>query len=170
MASSPIKHARFAILHDLGIDEVIDLYIEYGTVRELVRHIFTARHAGETPSVRFLYDWLQDDPERWAQWQQAKRIIGTLEADAAIVAARDATPKDVQVRRLQAEVHKWRASVMNREEFGERPQKLDVAISLKSEWAEAMRVVGEELRAERLLKAEIVKDEPPALPAATDES
>ena len=65
--------------------------------------------------------------ERYAR---ARLTSAATFADLALDAARIAEPEDVQVRRLQVDVYKWRAAMANPKEYGDRKQ-VDTNVTVK---------------------------------------
>ena len=65
--------------------------------------------------------------ERYAR---ARLTSAATFADLALDAANLAEPDDVQVRRLQVDVYKWRAAMANPKEYGDRRQ-VDTNVTVK---------------------------------------
>lgn len=99
---------------------------EYG--EEWVLDSFVARISdGEAPhkiAVGMGYpwfvlrSWLEDKPERVRAWELGKRCFADGLSYEGLRAARDATPDDVSVARLQVDTYQKTASRLNRVEWG----------------------------------------------------
>ena len=75
-------------------------------------------------------------------------------ADKALQAANDATIEDVQVRRLQVDVYKWRAAMANPKAWGDK-QQVEVSGGIEHLHLDALRSI--------TAKARIANDLAPAM-------
>lgn len=97
-----------------------------------------------------LRKWMEDSPERMAEWSLAKRCFADGLAYKGMAAASDATIADVAVRKLQVDSYSKAAGKMNRDEWGERMQvETTVMVSIVDALKEARGRV-EEIKTDRL--------------------
>lgn len=118
MPGHKIWEERTAMLDEIGVEGVFRMYLEAGTVRELVQQLWTPRNEGETVGVTAFYEWLNRDPARKDAWRSLRKIRGEMDADQAVDIALRATQENWQAAKLQTETLKWRAGVLNREDYG----------------------------------------------------
>ncbi len=115
-------------------------------------------------SRSLLYRWLNMESERKEAWREAKR----LSADALVEQAGELldsaeeivgiTSAKVSLRRERAAYRRWLASVRNREEYGESPSSVNVAVSLGDLHMQALLAGGgyaSQKREPELLEAEV---------------
>lgn len=136
MAGSPIARARRAKLEELGERKVFETYLEVGTVQGMMQELFTS-HGGKGVRPNVFYNWLRAEDGRWERWQEFKKMRGHIEADKAYETAEGATEKDVRSRKLKVDTYKWRAGILNREEYGDRVQH-DVTHDVGDNWLKAV--------------------------------
>ena len=116
-------------------EEIFDRYLELGKVNDLVAEL--GAQCGGLSGHTF-YAWLEAEPDRWANWERAKKVRGHYSADQAMAEAEAATPQDANARRLKYEAKMRAAEWQNREVFGKRPE-IQVAIGVGGEWASALQ-------------------------------
>ena len=100
-------------------DTLIDA-VEAGTTLKA-----SIREAGT--SWRALSQHILSDADAASRYTRARRTAGTFYADRALDAAMEATPIDVQVKRLQVDTLKWRAAMADPASWGE---KREVTVNL----------------------------------------
>ena len=141
MASTPVRRARFKVLDGLGIDRVIELYVdEVGTVRGLCQSLFKP-HTKGTPGVTEFYAWLKERGYQ-EEWREAKRLKGSVAADTAVDLAMAADESTVRSAKLKVDTLRWQASKLAPSEFGDR-QTLEVEAgqTIGSLWLAALRAI-----------------------------
>lgn len=153
MPGQQVTRRRMAKLDEMGEEKVFEAYLEVGNVRDLTARLFEPHGGDGSPSHKSLYDWLHADEARWQRWQRVREMRGHYEADEALRLAMEATEGDVRSKKLKVDTLKWRASVLNREEYGNKVSH-DVSGTVQHEWLEAMKASEEE------------EDEPEEIPEA----
>jgi hypothetical protein len=139
-----ITNARLAQLEELGEEGVFRLYLEHGTVKAVVRCLFEP--APNYPDAQDYgrleyYKWLKQDPGRWDRFREIRKLRGHVEADEALEMALAATPATATAQRVKADVHKWRAERLNREDYGPPTAQVNVAVQVGGGWLEAMHEI-----------------------------
>ena len=103
-------------------DTLIDA-VEAGTTLKA-----SIREAGT--SWRALSQHILSDEEAASRYTRARKTAGTFYADRALDAAMEATPIDVQVKRLQVDTLKWRAAMADPASWGEKGKDVTVSIDV----------------------------------------
>ena len=80
MASRPIKRERFALLDNLGINSLCQLYVEGMSVKALCEFVFDWSKHGK-PGVNILYKWIDERGFRHV-WDFAVRYKRKLHKEA----------------------------------------------------------------------------------------
>ena len=79
MASRPIRRQRWAILDDLGVEEIAEIYWEkVRSVKELCHYLFEQTEEGTKPGSKEFYDWIDSRGHR-AYWTQTVSIKKEME-------------------------------------------------------------------------------------------
>jgi len=134
------KAETFAWL-DEREEAIFDRYLAIGAVDRLVEELgaqLKAESSGGLSGHTF-YAWLEAEPERWQNWERAKKVRGHYSADRAMAEAEAATQQDANARRLKYEAHMRAAEWQNREVFGKRPE-VQIALGVGGEWAQALSI------------------------------
>ena len=164
MASQPITRHRFQILDELGIDEVVRIYIEEcRTVHQLMERLFPPREDGEKPGANAFYLWLSERDHK-ERWREAKSLRGSLAADEAVGIALDTTEQTVRSDKLKVDTLKWHASKLAPQEFGDRVD-LKLTGDVGQQWMEALIALERSQREggpAEYLEAEVVEECEPA--------
>jgi len=135
------KTETFAWL-DEREEAIFDRYLALGSVSQLVDELgaqLKAENSGGLSGHTF-YAWLEAEPDRWQNWERAKKVRGHYSADRAMQEAEAATQQDANARRLKYEAHMRAAEWQNREVFGKRPD-VQIALGVGGEWAQALSAV-----------------------------
>jgi hypothetical protein len=105
------------------MDRLIDMHGEDGALRMICTRIAEgedprdiARGSGMPWMV--MRRWMEDKEERMREWELAKRCFADGLVWEGLSAARDATPEDVSVARLQVETYHKTAGKMSKVEWG----------------------------------------------------
>ena len=87
-------------------------------------------------SLGYLYTWLSADPDRKAQWTDAKLLASHAYADQAMALAdeldADSSKAHVTGNKLKIEQRRWHAERANRAEFGTPDASLNIQINMAS--------------------------------------
>jgi hypothetical protein len=142
-----IASARLAQLDAMGEDEVFSKYIEHGSTIAMCRAIF-APHPDYPDAARYgtdeLYRWLHAAEGRWQRWQVVRQTRAHIEADMVYDEAMIADKENATAQRVKVDALKWRAGVLNRQDYGPPSPTTNVAVGVQigSAWLEALREVG----------------------------
>lgn len=161
MTARPVQRERVAKLKKLGIEEVCDLYVRIGTVQGVCNHLFDPIEGAEAPSARALYKFLHSKDAYWEAWQEAKRARGDREFDLALEKAEATDETNARSKRLQIDVHKWRAERLNKRDYGQSMQH-EVSGNVTHEWLEGMKKAEQQRIPEAehdVIEGEVVEDE-----------
>ncbi len=84
MASRPIRRQRWAILDDLGVEEIAEIYWEkVRSVKELCHYLFEQTEEGTKPGSKEFYDWINYNGHR-EYWRQTVSIKKEMERDRVL--------------------------------------------------------------------------------------
>jgi hypothetical protein len=84
MASRRIRHQRFKLLDEMGLDEICDIYFEQASgVRDLMARIFEPTHGGHKPGAADFYAWLDARGYR-DEWRRTVEIKPLMLEDQAM--------------------------------------------------------------------------------------
>lgn len=175
MPGRPIYKARLTKLQKGGPELEQAIFTSFIENPESIRKL-TRRFDVD---LRSLYDWLHEDPERWARWQKAKEYRAQLLAEDITDIADDvpqgSDAATVSRAKLQIEARQWLAAVNAPALYGKHA---GVTIAIGSVHLEALRDINAEDTARRLAAAaqkeapsEVVIADPQALlePAAEED-
>jgi hypothetical protein len=71
MTARKVRRRRFRILDELGLMEIVRMYLEEcRSVRQLCQHIFGPAHDGRRVGTSLFYEWL-DDRKLRHEWESA---------------------------------------------------------------------------------------------------
>lgn len=142
---------QFEAFDRIGLDALLDKYLEVRSVRDMLVAVGMDRKAGGA-----LYAWLHKQDKmteeeleaagfsetRWVRWSAARRAIGLAYADAAIDTVEDATAQTIAVDREKAGTYRWAAEQFARQDFGKESRvKHEVSgrLDVVGEWALVLR-------------------------------
>lgn len=103
-------------------------------------------------SIRALYDWLQEDPERWVQWQKAKELRAEVMAEDTLDLADDVDESKEAIAKAetQIKVRQWLAACNFPARYGKNAK---VEVSINQLHLEAVRDINAEDTQRRLAAA-----------------
>jgi hypothetical protein len=106
-------------LANANIDDICEMIIEGRTYRDIAHHY----NAKLTTFFRFLYL-----PEHSTHTQQAREFAAHVLVDNAelVLAQAKDNPALLQVAALLAHHYRWKASLLNRRDFGQRIKEIEV--------------------------------------------
>jgi hypothetical protein len=141
-----IQRARLAQLDALGEDDVFRLYLEHGSTTAMCRELFDPHPEhpeAKAPGRDELYRWLHADPERWARWQKVRELRGHIEADRVLEEAELTDSTNASAQRVRIDAFKWRAGVLNRQDFGppSHTTQVNVGVQVGMAWLQALNAV-----------------------------
>lgn len=138
-----VTKARVATLEELGEQEVFRLYVELGSVRAVVEHLFKPAREGTRDMDRSsVYEWLRAEPGRWERWEQARRDRAHVEADLVSEYADQVDSENAGAMRVKISARQWRAERLNRADYGNAPTQVNVGVGVQigETWLAALRV------------------------------
>lgn len=103
--------------------QILTHFVEgHGSIAKLATHFGV--------NLRALYHWLQEDPERWERWQEAKKLRAEVLAEETLDIADEVslleTSEGIRRAELRVKVRQWLAAVNNPTVYGKN-QKLEVS-------------------------------------------
>lgn len=137
MAGRAITKAIQERIRAFDEEPVFARYLEVRSLRKLVRELLP--DVSEGSAQMEFYRWLKQDPERWARWQDVKKLRGHSEVDRIAEDVDDITRDNYAAKRVEIGTRQWLAERLNREDYGAPTAQIQVAVGIGNSWLEALR-------------------------------
>ena len=132
---------RKAILEEMGEERIAEEIMQLGTVTKFVTQYFEPHpdFPDAKPSPNALYEWIKeggDERRKW--WDGVRKVRAHQRAEMSTDRLDSATTDDYRLKTEQAKQDRWLASVLNREDYGEKAT-VQNTIQIGDQWLEALK-------------------------------
>jgi hypothetical protein len=139
MAISEIAKAKFAVLDEVGEDEIFEQIASGVSMREMCRKMNVGH--------KLWYRWIDMERGRRARYESALMEAAHFYADRAVQTAQMTDPSTVNADRLKVDTDKWIASKLN-QQYDTRQKDVAINISVNDLHAQAAQLLGDVIDAE----------------------